>query len=293
MKGVAEQASSFAKSVNALIVAEPETLAVRKVLSAEGNERLKAIAAGDGTEAQKLALLEAQYAKERETLAAAAGDTIVERVADMSTKLTAFQEARNKLLHDVLYPVGISFEYIFQRPAMQAEYSSMRLAITKPFGATAKDAVSGTDPGSQFTANFGASFYHSAPAGLNALRDFRGGLQLDRKFSWKLAEAKPVFSVAGYGQYQAENGVLEFNANEFTPIGGIPLPKPAKLILDTKGAIFIAQAKLVIPLGDKGVTFPIAVSWANRTELIKATETKWQFGFTFDLDKLLQNSGAK
>ncbi|HEV2177888.1 MAG TPA: hypothetical protein VGW33_11920 [Terriglobia bacterium] len=46
------------------------------------------------------------------------------------------------------------------------------------------------------------------------------------------------------------------------------------------------QAKLTIPLFS-GVDFPVSVSWANRTALIKESRVKGHFGFTLDVAKLL------
>lgn len=46
-----------------------------------------------------------------------------------------------------------------------------------------------------------------------------------------------------------------------------------------------AQAKLTIPL-IFGMNLPCSVSWSNRTELIKESEVRGRFGFTFDIAKL-------
>ncbi len=46
------------------------------------------------------------------------------------------------------------------------------------------------------------------------------------------------------------------------------------------------QAKLTIPIAD-GVDFPISVSYASRTALIKEADVRGKFGFTFDLSKIL------
>lgn len=54
-----------------------------------------------------------------------------------------------------------------------------------------------------------------------------------------------------------------------------------------------AQAKLTIPIAD-GVDFPISVSYANRTALIKEADVRGKFGFTLDLSKILNAvRGAK
>jgi hypothetical protein len=54
-----------------------------------------------------------------------------------------------------------------------------------------------------------------------------------------------------------------------------------------KPTILKAQAKLTIPLWNTGILFPMSVTVANRTELIKEKEVRGNFGFTFDFSKLL------
>jgi hypothetical protein len=56
--------------------------------------------------------------------------------------------------------------------------------------------------------------------------------------------------------------------------------------LTTKGNIGLVQAKLKIPTKNTGVSFPISVTWANRTELVKEKEVRANFGVTFDFDKI-------
>ncbi len=57
--------------------------------------------------------------------------------------------------------------------------------------------------------------------------------------------------------------------------------------MNGKPTILKAQAKLTLPLWDTGIQFPISVTVANRTELIKEKEVRGQFGFTFDFSKLV------
>ena len=63
--------------------------------------------------------------------------------------------------------------------------------------------------------------------------------------------------------------------------------------MNGKPTILKAQAKLTIPLWDSGIKFPISVTVANRTELIKEKEVRGQFGFTFDFSKLVAATQAK
>jgi hypothetical protein len=52
------------------------------------------------------------------------------------------------------------------------------------------------------------------------------------------------------------------------------------------------QAKLVVPISN-GISLPISVTWASSTELISESDVRGQFGFTFDLAKLLQAAALK
>jgi hypothetical protein len=49
---------------------------------------------------------------------------------------------------------------------------------------------------------------------------------------------------------------------------------------------YIGQLKLTIPLFD-GISLPISLSVANRSDLINEKTVKGRFGFTFDLTKLM------
>ena len=52
------------------------------------------------------------------------------------------------------------------------------------------------------------------------------------------------------------------------------------------------QAKIKIPIAD-GIDLPISLTFANRTELIDEKEVRGQFGFTFDLSRLVKTLGFK
>lgn len=49
---------------------------------------------------------------------------------------------------------------------------------------------------------------------------------------------------------------------------------------------YTGQAKLTIPLYD-GINFPISISYGNRPDLVRGNYIRGNFGFTFDLGKLL------
>ena len=60
----------------------------------------------------------------------------------------------------------------------------------------------------------------------------------------------------------------------------------AKELLDTKGSIHIWQIRASFPVSE-GVSFPLAFSYSNRSELIKG-RSFWQghFGVSYDFSQL-------
>jgi len=54
---------------------------------------------------------------------------------------------------------------------------------------------------------------------------------------------------------------------------------------EANDAIHIAQVKVSIPV-TTGVTLPLSVTYASRTDLIDEDEVRGNFGFSLDLDKL-------
>ena len=85
-------------------------------------------------------------------------------------------------------------------------------------------------------------------------------------------------------------GQLRFQLNRENLIG----KKPFFFDISTQGnwmnrgnSIYKAQGKITIPIAD-GIEFPISLTYANRTELIKEKEVKGQFGFTVDTARLIR-----
>jgi hypothetical protein len=136
-------------------------------------------------------------------------------------------------------------------------------------------ASRGFTDGPEFTFNAGLTWFQSVPAGLNvrSVRDLRTSVQLDVPLPYIEHVGNTLFSVSG----------------QFIQLREEPLGQ--KIVVNTvevsaKGNIWLGQAKLRIPTKNSGVSFPISVTWANRTELIKEKEVRANFGITFDLDKL-------
>ena len=187
-----------------------------------------------------------------------------------------------------------TLEFTDQRPKDEPEYGSVRIISSLTAG-THKDEQSDVEvPDWEITFNAAADFYYDSKILQKdrRLRDFQVALQADHKlWRWSFL-SQPTFTLAGYYQRLTDDLVIQFSSDAITPGTGIPLPKPANVILrGTKGDVGIAQAKLTIPLGSSGVSFPLAVSWSNRTEFLKVpgNDVRGHFGFQFDLDKLLSS----
>jgi hypothetical protein len=144
------------------------------------------------------------------------------------------------------------------------------------------------------TGNAGVSWFKPATAETPVwrLRDAQFSVGAD----WSPAAwgaLRPTYTVAYYFQYMIENGVIQFTGDAITPGGSaIPLPKAAKEVLNTKGAIHVVQFRVSLPVGN-GVSFPFAASYANRTELITGRPF-WQghVGVSYDFSAL-KNIGKK
>ena len=95
-----------------------------------------------------------------------------------------------------------------------------------------------------------------------------------------------------------QNALIQFTSDAFTPgPSRIPLPGAALEVLKTKGSIGLGQLRFEIPLGkDSGLTLPVALSYANRTELINDPQKKfWQghIGLHYDLSNLANALGKE
>jgi hypothetical protein len=172
-----------------------------------------------------------------------------------------------------------AFEYTYSRPAVQPDLHNFRLIYGwNPAGGKALISL-----------NAAGTFYGSLVPNASKygrVRDMQAAFQVDRPFGAP-ESGLPVFTLAGYYQYQVAAAVLQ--APNGTVIAGtnIELPKDASVLLTPKGNMVIAQAKLTIRMKDTGVKIPVGVTWSNRSELIKANDVRGHIGLTYDFDSLL------
>jgi hypothetical protein len=126
----------------------------------------------------------------------------------------------------------------------------------------------GVTPRLNWTSNVGVDVYDAKSFGRN-----RNGGSASTQFQFRITEdpkqTQPiVFSLSGYGQW-----------------------------LTNVAPTYKVQGELTLPMGQKtGVSLPISVTYASRTDLIQEAHTEAKFGFTFDAAKIaaaLLPSGSK
>lgn len=218
----------------------------------------------------------------------------------------ALLEAQN------LFKKSLAFDFVHSRPTDQPFLDTFRLDFNTPLGknkdcskkkadgsfrdASCKSETDGDKKGAPASLDFNSSvtMYHEEQTINNKsvrLRNASASLALNLRLGSWGSLGSPVLTLAGYYQYMFNNGLIDFNSSAFTPgASTISLRGPAQEVLNTKGSIGLGQLRLEIPLGnDSGLTIPIAVSYANRTELIKDPNRKfWQghIGLSYDISKL-------
>ena len=201
---------------------------------------------------------------------------------------------QNRLLAEKLYRKAFTIDYLHERPTDQPRFHRLRFVLSTPLSrkpdekelAASPEAAS---PSVNFTFNGGASFYGESREGTypGRLRD----AQVSAAVDWSpgaRGSFLPKYTGAYYFQYMFRNGEIEFNREAVTPgPSSILLTSPATEILNTKGAIHVAQFRVSIPVGSSGVSFPAAVSYASRSELITG-RMFWQghVGVSYDFSSL-------
>ncbi|HYR83802.1 MAG TPA: hypothetical protein VE422_06970 [Terriglobia bacterium] len=225
----------------------------------------------------------------------AAGSTALQGIqaAVLQEKLS-YIAAQNKVLAEKLYRKAFTLDYVNQRPSDQPRLHQLRLVVATPIGrkppdTRLADSRNAAVPSLNLTLNGGVSFFHGLKTAANPgrVRDAQTSLALD----WSPAgwgSVRPTYTAAYYFQYMVENGIIQFNQEAVTPGGSaIAISGPAVEVLNTKGPIHVGQFRLSIPIGNSGISFPAAVSYSSRTELITG-RSFWQghIGVTYDLSRL-------
>ena len=182
------------------------------------------------------------------------------------------------LFSDLRGKPQFSAEYTFSTPVGQPDTHNLRFIFaSNPF-----------EGGGLLSANAAITLYGGQlPPGAKygRLRDFQFAAQFDRPLG-NTNTHPAVFTLAGYVQYQLDPSVINVGPGNLVPGTTITLPQDAQVLLGKKGTLGIVQAKVTLKLKNSGLKIPIAVSWANRTDLLNATDVRGHIGITYDLDSL-------
>lgn len=172
-----------------------------------------------------------------------------------------FKNGTNELIDSFSKEPIVTFEYTNNREPIKPDTSNFRFIWEK-----------GLSKRTDFTFNGSLTMYNKKPNILNVsrIRDFQFALQTDTKFPTKTELGDFLLSFAG--RYE------RLNTDTVDDMG---IVKPG-----TKGDLAFGQIKLTIPIANLGVRLPISMTFANRTELIKESHIRANFGFTFDLDPI-------
>jgi hypothetical protein len=177
-------------------------------------------------------------------------------------------------------------EYIFNHPTTQPDTHDFRLI----YSLTPKHDPK--VPAALFTINLAGSIYGGTiPVGAKygRFRDFQFAAQLDRPLGDAIAHPATL-TVAGYVQYQFDPSVINIGPGNLVPGTSITLPSNAQVLLGTKGTLGIVQGKITIN-SKAGINIPIGVSWANKTNLLNATDVRGNIGITYDFNSFGQLFG--
>lgn len=171
-----------------------------------------------------------------------------------------FKNARDGFIEEINGGTVATFEYTNNREPIAPDTSNFRFIWEK-----------GIFRNTDFTFNASLTMYNKKPnfSGVKKIRDFQFALQLDKSLKDTLL-GDSILSFAG--RYERLN-------SDTVDALGVVMP-------NSKGDVAIGQIKLTIPIRDTGIRLPLSVTFANRTDLIKESTVRANFGFTFDLDPL-------
>jgi hypothetical protein len=185
----------------------------------------------------------------------------VDQLRALGNAIGLFQQGREAIFEKIAKARIFTFEYTNKREVNAPDTSNFNLIFEK-----------GTEGRFDLTANASLTIFNSKPSGIDVkrIRDFQFAGQVDKSFG----------DPEGLGQF-----TLSF-AGKYERLIGDAIALDGTIIPNLKGDIAVGQAKFVIPIKGLGIRFPISVTFANRTELVRETEVRGNFGFTFDLDTL-------
>ncbi len=206
---------------------------------------------------------------------------LVKAFDEMTKLFIAFNKKQDELLSEIAKAPVATFEYTNYREPVLPDTHNFRFIFAKGFAlGKAKDS-----PVLDFTFNASLTFLNKKPmeADVKRLRDFSFAGQVDVPLGFSRDNSL-------YGSTFSFAGKYERVVGDITALDGTVIPS-------IKGDIWVGQAKLTLPIGKyfgiSGIDLPISATFANRTELIKESHVRGNFGITFDIDKLILSNILK
>jgi hypothetical protein len=187
----------------------------------------------------------------------------VTALTDFGNKFVAMRNKRKDLLDKIAKGKILTFEYTNTRGVNAPDLSNFNFI-----------AATGTGARFDLTANGSFTFFNKLPLAATTsprpgrIRDFQFAGQITKSFNWN--DSQFDFWFGGRFERLMENA---------STVAGTMMP-------NTKGDIAVGQIGLNIPIKSLGMKFPISVTFANRTELIKEKTVRGNIGFTFNWDTL-------
>jgi len=171
----------------------------------------------------------------------------------------------------------ISAQYMFNKPLNQPETHDFTLILAQSFKGhgtlTFNGAVSIYQETLPAGAKYGRVHYGQVSGEYN-----RNVTSVQSAYQWQL-------NLAGYWQYQPEPSVLNIAAGAVAPGTTIPLPNGTQEFVGTAGSLWVTQGGFTLK-GPNGVNIPFAVSWSNKTDLLRGTKIGGQVGISYNFSSI-------
>ncbi len=246
--------------------------------------------AGDTAAAFKLLAAETSYdawLKETRTAAQGATDAALDEV--LLARILAFQALSvSESTELAMLSAATSYQAYLQgretliagiakAPVVSIEYTNGR-ALDTPTTSNVRFIAERGVRGGSLTGNFSlTAFDGDRPAGTGRLRDVQAAVQYDVPLPQLLSGETPTMvSFALRAQWLREDVIVD-----------------DVLFPGTTGTVVVGQVKVLVPVSGSLVRVPIALTVANRSELVKEKLVRGQVGLTFDVDSLVAGARSR
>ena len=209
----------------------------------------------------------------------------VPNVGDLAAEaLSAYSRfflAQDDLIDSLATKNVLALEYQYGSPQGRPATHHFRVIFDLPMTTRTK-----------LVANGGWTVYRELPEGspadMSRYRDAQAGVQVEHSLGRQAIIGPAALVGALYYQYQHAPSLLKVDpARPLPGIAFTELPPTAKTVFTKTGDIWLGQLKLVLNPTSSGIKIPLAVTLANRTELIDKATWKAQLGLSYDVDALL------